>query len=140
MYIDSNIFIYATLDTEKLGKQCRTIIEAINEQSITCASSYLVIDEVLWILKKNIGRTDASTIIKSMLSLPIKWIDVNDAVILHLLSLFEQTSLDPRDTLHLASMKEHALSTIISEDADFDKIKGIKRISAAQLINNHLND
>lgn len=140
MYIDSNIFIYATLDTEQLGKQCRTVIKAINQQKITCASSYLVIDEVLWILKKQIGRADALTIIKSILSLPIKWIDVNNTVIINLISLFEQTTLDPRDTLHLASMKELALSTIITEDSDFDNIKGIKRISADQLVTQHLKE
>src|SRR6056297_633547 len=126
MYIDSNIFIYAAIDAEQLGRQCRTLIKAIDQNLITCAASYLVIDEVLWILKKHIGRADAIDIIKSMHSLPIKYIDVNDAIMINLIDLFEKTNLDPRDTLHLASMKEHGLTTIITEDTVFDKIKGIK--------------
>lgn len=138
MYIDSNIFIYASIDAEQLGKQCRRIIDAIDQQVISCASSYLVIDEVLWILKKHIGRKDSLTITRSILSLPIKWIDVNDAVMIRLIDRFEKTTLDPRDTLHLASMKEQKLTTIITEDTDFDNIKGIKRMSAAQVIKLHL--
>lgn len=134
MYIDANIFIYAAIDKDTLGNNCRTIIKAINQQKISCASSYLVIDEVLWILQKHIGRNDALTIIKAMLSIPIRWIEVNNTVIITMITLFEKTNLDPRDAIHLASMKELGLSTIISEDTDFDHIKTVKRINASQLL------
>ncbi|CAD7766795.1 MAG: hypothetical protein DNFNHJIP_00195 [Candidatus Argoarchaeum ethanivorans] len=52
MYIDSNIFIFAAIDKGGLGQNCREIIKLINEKKITCAASYLVVDEVIWILKK----------------------------------------------------------------------------------------
>lgn len=132
MYIDSNIFIFAATDKGKLGKKCRKIITLINKHKITCASSFLVIDEVMWILKKNVGRDSAIKITKAMLSLPIKWIELNKSIIIKMINIFENTTLDPRDAAHVASMKELGLSSILSEDADFDAVDGIERITGLQ--------
>ncbi|MCK4347135.1 MAG: type II toxin-antitoxin system VapC family toxin, partial [Thermoplasmatales archaeon] len=110
MYIDSNIFIFASTDKGKLGQNCRGIIRRINEQKIACAASFLVVDEVMWILKKNVGRDDAIKITKAMLSMPIKWVEVDKSVIIKMIDIFEKTTLDPRDAIHIASMKELGLS------------------------------
>ncbi len=134
MYIDSNIFVFAATDKNKKGKNCRKIIEMINENKIVCAASYLVIDEVIWILKKHLGRKDSIKITKAILSLPIKWIDLDKTVVVNMVNILEKTKLDPRDATHLASMEKMGLSSIISEDSDFDKIKEVKRINASTLI------
>ena len=138
MYIDSNIFIFAATDNGKLGKNCREIIGLINEQKIDCAASFLVIDEVIWILKKNIGKADAVKITKAMLSMPIKWIEIKKSVIIKMVDIYEKTTLDPRDAIHISSMKEVGLSVIVSEDDDFDKVEGIERINAAKFIEKYL--
>ncbi len=134
MYVDSNIFIFAATDKGKLGQNCRGIIRLINEQKIPCASSYLVVDEVIWILKKQLGKESAVRIVKAMLSLPVKWIDVDKAVIIRMVDVYEKTKLDPRDAIHISSMKGVALSIILSEDNDFDSVDGIERINAKQCI------
>ncbi len=138
MYIDSNIFIFASTDKGKLGQDCREIIRLINEQKIVCAASFLVVDEVMWILKKKVGRDDAIKITKAMLSMPIKWVDVDKSVIIKMIDIFEKTTLDPRDAIHIASMKELGLSSIVSEDNDFDKIGGIERIDTSECIKKYL--
>lgn len=134
MYIDANIFIYASIDNKKLGKNCRKIIKAIDQKQIHCASSYLVVDEVLYILQKHIGKKDAFTLIKSIISLPVRWIEVDENVIISMLSLYDKTSLDPRDAIHVASMKKLGVSTLISEDSDFDTISEVTRVTADQTI------
>ena len=134
MYIDSNIFIFASMDKGKLGENSRTIIKLINEQKISCAASFLILDEVMWILKKNVGREDAIKIAKAMLSMPIKWIEVDKLVVIKMINIFEKTKLDPRDAIHIASMKTLGLSSIVSEDNDFDKIDGIKRVTVSEFI------
>ena len=138
MYIDSNIFIFASTDKGKLGQNCREILKRINEQRISCAASFLIVDEVMWILKKKVGRDDAIKITKAMLSMPIKWVEVNKSVIIKMTDVFEKTTLDPRDAIHIASMKELGLSSIISEDTDFDNIRGIERINASKCIKKYL--
>ena len=134
MYIDSNIFIFAATDEGELGEYCRKIIELINEQKITCAASYLVVDEVIWVLKKIVGKDDAIKIIKAMLSMPIKWIEIDRSVIIKMVNIYKDTTLDPRDTIHVSSMKEAGLSIILSEDRDFDKVEGIERINASKCV------
>ncbi len=134
MYIDSNVFIFAATDKDKKGKNCRRIIELISQKKLICTSSYLVIDEVVWVLKKHIGKKDAIKITKAMLSLPIKWIELDKSIILKMIDILEKTNLDPRDAIHLASMMHSGLSSIISEDADFDKIDEIQRINASKFI------
>ncbi|CAD6492263.1 MAG: PIN domain protein [Candidatus Argoarchaeum ethanivorans] len=134
MYIDSNIFIFAATGKEELGQNCRKIIKLINEQKITCAASFLVIDEVIWILKKEVGKDDAIKITKAMLSMPIKWIEIKKSVIIRMMDTYEKTTLDPRDAIHISSMKEVGLSDIVSEDDDFDKVEGIERINASECI------
>ena len=134
MYIDSNIFIFAATDKDELGQNCRELMELINEQKITCAASYLVVDEVIWILKKMVGKENAVKIVKTMLSMPMKWIVVDRPVIMKMVDIYGRTTLDPRDAIHVSSMKDIGLSVILSEDADFDNVEGIERISASECV------
>jgi len=138
LYVDSNIFIFAATNKGKLGQNCREIINLINEKRIMCASSLLVIDEVMWILKKKAGKDCAIKITKAMLSMPIKWVEVDKSVIIKMIDIFEKTTLDPRDAIHIASMKELGLSVIVSEDNDFDKVDGIGRVGASKCIEKYL--
>jgi predicted nucleic acid-binding protein len=134
VYFDSNIFIFAAIDNGKLGNNCREIMKLINEQRIPAAANYMVIDEVLWVLKKNIGKEDTINIVKTILSMPIKWIDMDEQIVIETIGVFEETTLDPRDSVYIASMKKVGLTTMISEDSDFDKLKGIVRKNASQFL------
>lgn len=139
MYIDSNIFIFAATDSGKKGKDCRKIIDSIDREEIICSASYLVIDEVMWILKKKFNKKFSIKLIKRILSLPIKWIDINRPVIVKMIEMLENTKLDPRDAIHISSMKENGVSTIISEDKDFDKISSIKKLNSSKFVNRKTN-
>ncbi len=134
MYLDSNIFIFAAINQDELGQRCREIIKLVDNQKISAAASYIMVDEVLWVLKKNIGKEDAIKIVKTMLSMPVKWISVDEAVIFETLEIFETTSLDPRDSIHIASMRHVGLTTLVSEDRDFDKVKEIDRVNASKCL------
>lgn len=134
MYIDSNIFIFAATDKGKLGKNCREVIRLINEQKIICASSFLVVDEAIWVLKKSVGKDSAIKITKAMLSMPINWIEIDKSVIIRMIDIYDKTTLDPRDAIHISSMRKVGLSVIVSEDNDFDKVDGIERINASKCI------
>ena len=43
-------------------------------------------------------------------------------------NLIKEYSIKPSDAFHIAVMKTHNISTIASEDREFDKIGGIKRV------------
>jgi len=93
---------------------------------------------VIWVLKKKVGGDDAIKITKAMLSTPIKWAGVDKFVIIRMVDIFEKTRLDPRDAMHLASMKEPGESFIISEDADFDNVDGVERISISKCVEKYI--
>ncbi|MEK6973865.1 MAG: type II toxin-antitoxin system VapC family toxin [Nanoarchaeota archaeon] len=44
------------------------------------------------------------------------------------MDFIEKYGLKPRDAFHLAIMENFNIKEIVSDDSDFDKIKGIKRI------------
>ena len=134
MYIDSNIFIFAAMDKTSLGDNCREVLEKIQKRDITCASSLLTIDEVIWVLKKKLGKEDAVRIARASLSLPVKWIEVDRSMIINMINRFNESNLDPRDSLHLSSMKASGIDTILSEDSNFDKVKGIYRMTVGELV------
>jgi predicted nucleic acid-binding protein len=134
LYIDSNIFIFAAVDKGKLGQNCRKIIRLINEEKIVCTTSILLIDEVIWVLKKKAGKENAIKISKAMLSLPMKWSEIDKAIIIRMIDTYERTNLDPRDAIHVSSMKDTGQSIIISEDRDFDSVEGIERLNAKKCI------
>mgnify|MGYP000548299964 CR=1 FL=1 len=137
MYIDSNIFIFAAINQDELGERCRNIIKLIEERKISCAASYLIIDEIIWVLKKRIGKKDALKITRASLSLPIKWLNIDESSIIKMLDVLEETNIDPRDALHTACMINNGFSTILSEDKDFDKIKNIRRMESKEFLENY---
>ena len=127
MYIDSNIFIFEALDTTELGDNCRRVIARIQNGDINCASSYLTIDEVICVLKKKAGRDAAVRIAKASLSLPVRWMDVDREIVVRMIEHFSDHEMDPRDSLHLASMRSAGITAILSEDSYFDNVMGINR-------------
>ncbi|MEF8880176.1 MAG: type II toxin-antitoxin system VapC family toxin, partial [Candidatus Thermoplasmatota archaeon] len=135
MYIDSNIFIYSAIDNTKIGENCRKILKKIENDKITAASSLLTIDETLWILQKQIGRKEALKNTKIIQSLPIKWINLKKETLYQTFKIYNETQLDPRDAIHLASMKQTGHTTLLSEDQDFDDIEEIDRIATKEYLN-----
>lgn len=129
VYIDSNVIIYATLNKDKIGDKAREIISKIKNGYYKAYTSVLTIDELLWNAKKEIGREKSADIAKDFLSLiNLECLDANKEIILSSIEIYKNEKLDPRDAIHLASMRVKNIKTIISSDSDFDKIKGIKRI------------
>ena len=128
-YTDSNLFIYSALDKGLIGSEAKIIIKKINDGEYNAYTSTLTIDEVLWKVQKDVGRGIASETAKKMINLKnLKFIDADIFVIQKAVEIYQTEKIDPRDSIHLASMKKLKLNLIISSDSDFDKIKEIKRI------------
>jgi predicted nucleic acid-binding protein len=138
LYIDSNIFIFAAVDQTELGDNCRKLLDKIQNNELTCGSSYLTIDEVIWVIKKKLGKENAVRIAKASLSLPVKWIEVGRTIMFRMIEHFNDNNLDPRDCLHLSSMREAGINTILSEDTDFDDVKGIKRLGVDDFLKENM--
>lgn len=125
-YIDTNVFIYAFINSEILGKLCRAIINNLHVGKIIGFTSCLTFDEFLWAVKK-IKPDSFIDMGKDLLDLNIKFIDVDKIILHHALDMILKYKLKPRDAIHAATMELNNIYNLISEDSDFDRIDWIKR-------------
>lgn len=133
-YVDSCIFIYAALYSDSNGKSARSFLEKATQKNIEIFTSSLTFDEVMWKVKNHTSLDEAISVGKAMLNMPnLMIIDVSAKIISDSLELMEKYKLHPRDAIHTACALNSSIFTIISEDKDFDKVKGIKRIGIKSL-------
>ncbi len=133
MYVDSNIFVFAALDTDKNGKYARRFIELAENNKINVFISPLVFDEVLQIIHKLANKRVSERIGKSLLSLPASWLDVTYNAAIYAFEYYE-LGLAPRDAMHAGVMRDYGITIIVSEDSDFDNIPYIERQTLEEVL------
>ncbi|MEE8359200.1 MAG: type II toxin-antitoxin system VapC family toxin [Candidatus Hydrothermarchaeales archaeon] len=132
IYLDSNVFIIAALYTDDVGEKARELIKAIEEGEVKAATSALTYDEVYWAVKKLKDKNAAHKAGGGLLMLPnIHILEVDRNVLFTAHKLLSDYSLDPRDAIHAACAISKKISDIVSQDGDFDRIKGLKRTQLA---------
>ncbi|MBI4144655.1 type II toxin-antitoxin system VapC family toxin [Candidatus Woesearchaeota archaeon] len=128
MYIDANIFAFAAMLPGAEGAKARKLLETVvkGRKALTSA---LTIDEVMWVLRKSDRATETRTVVENIYALPnLEIKEVAASLPLRALDFMERHKLKPRDALHLAAMEQFNIHEIASDDADFDRIPGIKRM------------
>ncbi len=127
-YIDSNMLIYATLDDNKKGEWCRSLLKKIEDGDEKAGTSYLTYDEVLWKIDKATSKEDALEVVETILTMPnLRFFEVDSEVIWKAHQLIKREDFDPRDAIHLSTAVNHGIYTIVSEDTDFDKTSEVER-------------
>ena len=74
-YLDSNVFIFAEISREEIGEDARKAVR--NLEKFTGIVSPLIIDEVVWVIKKEVDYPSAITVGKKMFELPLKIVSLN---------------------------------------------------------------
>ena len=128
-FVDSNVFIYVLIRSPKndyeIAKQILKRIEN-GEEAIT---NLAIIQEIVDWLEYNHRRKDVEkllTAINSYLSLKkaeVCWSDMLKAI-----DDMKRYNLDLTDALTLQTMKKYNIKEIYTNDRDFDRVEGIKRI------------
>lgn len=133
VYLDSNIFFYTILYDPKLNpkaKKAVSVLNSVEEGRIKGTISLLTWDEVAWAVWKLVGyeyALKASTSILRMTNM--NFFGVNERIILKAHELVERYKLKPRDAIHMSTALMIGEKEIMSDDEEFDVVKGIKRIS-----------
>ncbi|RLE61925.1 MAG: type II toxin-antitoxin system VapC family toxin [Thermoprotei archaeon] len=131
-YIDSNVFFYSIIVDRVYGRSCIKVLKMIYTEDIRAVISSTILLEVANALRKY-GIPKIFERIKSILSLPLRVVDVTTDDILRAIELSEKYKLSPYDALHVIVMDREGLRDIISTDRDFDKIDWITRIDPQDL-------
>ena len=129
VYLDSNIFVYASTSKESVGIKAREFLAKIKEGTVEGITSVLSLDEVMWTLNKLAGKKTAHEIVSSLFSFPnLTLVDATKGILASALQIYLQEEIHPRDAIHLATMRFKNTDKIATNDSDFDRIRNIKRI------------
>lgn len=128
IYLDANFFIFCHFDSTVNGDNARKMLQKIIDGK-SAVTSTLALDEVMWVIVKNRKESELRQVIESVYSttnLEVK--EIGYQIPLLALDFIEVNTLKPRDAFHAAVMKSLGISEIVTDDADFDRLKGVKRI------------
>lgn len=129
-YFDSNVFVLSVIDEGRRGDKARELFTDVIHGEVSAVSSPLTLDEVIWVLleitkKKELALLEAQRFLQLS---GIEWAPVKKEEISEAIAFMQKYNLGPRDAIHLAVALSSGCSSIVSDDADFDQIKEIKRI------------
>jgi predicted nucleic acid-binding protein len=130
-YLDSNVFIYPVIypaGTQPKAKKAKEILHDVENGKLTAYTSTLTWDEVVWVVNKVMGRSEGISQGRKLLGFPnLQFVPADESVIIRAQRLLDKYTLSPRDSIHVASALQKRTKAVISDDADFDQIKEIKR-------------
>jgi len=128
IYLDSNVFIYAVLGGAKEGSWCRDLVRRVAEGGEEAVTSALTVDEVVNQVRVSRGLETSIQAGEAILQMAHLAVAPADAETLwKSLELGRQLGLHPRDAIHAATALLRRTPELISEDADFDKVEGLRR-------------
>ena len=129
-FLDSTTLIHAVDKEAEYQKECLNIINEAAKGLINAATSLETLEEVLFILSRLTSLQTAIRVTRDYLKLlKIKKYEMRQATFEHSLKLMEITPLKrPKDAINVATMLEHNIAKIISEDEDYDKIDLVERV------------
>jgi len=133
-YLDTNVIIYAIENHPKYGEKCKDILKAVENAELEVCASTLILVEVINVLcklnkileEKSKEKLNIRKNIDAILSLPIKWIEIDFAIIRRASEY--KFGVSGTDYVHIASMELSLIGEIISADEELDKIDFIKRM------------
>jgi predicted nucleic acid-binding protein len=123
-------------DKGALGKDARELVKLVEEGATQGFISPLVIDEVVWKLRKELkshkASIDVSKRIVRMSNLTVLSITLDETN--KAFDFMEKYELKPRDALHVATMLQNNVKIIVSEDPDFKKVREIEALRFSEAL------
>ena len=134
-FLDSTTLIHAIDKNAECHNECLNVITRATKGQINTATSLETLEETLFILSKLTTTTTALRATQDFLKMTkIRKFEMNQTILEQALEIIETTQLKrSKDAINVATMLEHDIQTIISEDKDYDKVSLIQRIHPKDL-------
>ena len=134
-YLDSTTLIHAIDKGAEYHEECLNIIRKAAKGEINTATSLETLEETLFILSK---LTTPSTAVRAthdyLRMTRIKKYEMTLTIFEHALEIMEITPLKrPKDAINVATMLEHGIPIIVSEDKEYDEAGLIQRVHPKDL-------
>lgn len=124
-FVDANVIVYSRIDSDR-REACAQILDAIAHGTVDGRTSTAALEEV-WHLELS-GKAGAiSGLTKRAYTAFAPLLSVTDEVFERAMAL-DMSGLGANDRIHVATALAHGIDLIVSADAAFDGIPGIRRI------------
>jgi predicted nucleic acid-binding protein len=124
-FVDANILIYSAVESEYRGP-CLEILEAIARGDAAGRTSTAALEEV-WYVELSGRAGDLTGLTEHGYAIFSPLLPVTDEAFRLALSL-DVGAIGPNDRLHVAACLAHGIEVIVSADAQFDGVTGIRRV------------
>lgn len=125
VFVDANVIIYAANPSPSYD-QARLFMGAFMDGGLEGVTSTAVLEEV-WHAESRDRLTGLRGATRDAYELLEPLLPVTDAVFRRALDL-DAARLGTNDRVHVATCLEHGIDTIVTADADFDDVSGLRRI------------
>lgn len=126
--IDTNIILYSLSREHPLKEPCRRLIARITSGEVAANIDVEVLQEVLYVYTHRNERNKGIAACRYLLDIfPNPFSVAKNEISAAITFMDKYPLLVSRDAIHAAVVVSNKLKGIISEDSDFDMIKGIKR-------------
>jgi len=134
-FLDSTTLIHAIDKSAEYHKECLNVISKAAKGEINAATSLETLEENLFILSKLTSPSTALRVTHDYLKMTkIKKYEMKLTIFEHALEIMEITPLKrPKDAINVATMLEHNIPKIVSEDKEYDKVGLIQRVHPRDL-------
>ena len=134
-FLDSTTLIHAIDKDAEYREECLSIIGKAARGEIDAATSLETLEETLFILSKLTSAPLAVRVTRDYLRMTkLKKHEMSLSILEQALEIMEVTPLKrPKDAINVATMLAHGISTIVSEDKDYDRAGPIKRVHPKDL-------
>ena len=124
-FVDANVILYAATESEYRGP-CLEVLEAVAAGDADGRSSAAVLEEVWYVERSGrAGSLDGLAEHAYVVFRPL--LPVSDEAFRLALSL-RAPNLGPADRLHAGTCMAHGIDVVVSADAGFDGVRGLRRV------------
>ncbi len=124
--IDANVLIYRLTDSV-YREPCRAVVLAVANGEVEGRVSTAVLEEVWHLeLRGRLAEADGATKYYCETLSPI--LSITEDILRRAIALDVGRALGANDRIHAATCLELGLRTIVSADAAFDGVRGLKRV------------
>jgi len=126
--LDTNIIVFHILGDSKFGKKASEIVERIDKGEEVFVPLPVLKETLFNLLAHGRKLSDIIDIVLLFEKSNIKIAEDDFNYFLQGLRIADKFNVDPTDGIIASLMFKHGISEIYSNDTDFDKIPGIKRV------------
>ena len=134
-FLDSSTLISAVDGASEFQRDCLNVVDMAAKGRINAATSLETLEETLFLLTRLVSKTTALRVTRNYMRLEkmVKLVMTEDTF-MHALEVMDITPLNrPKDAINVASMLEHEIPFIVSEDTDYDGIDLVERVHPREL-------